>query len=716
LARSLIIQTNLTGGELAPKLKARVDTVRYKNALGSCINTAITPNGDGTRRAGLKYVDNEGSVTVNPIEFRIYRSDLGTVQGYLIEIRSDNTIHFYTNSARIGVISIASPFTSGIDKIRYEQADDVLYLAHPDFPTQQLTRTDDNNWVIGAVSFTMPAVLDAETAESVTSITRASTTATATMGADHGFVTGQSVRIADANESDYNGDFVITVTSAVGDNTVFTYTVSGSPATPATGTITAQRIIGITRSGTTATVNTGQVHGRLTGQVVAIAGADQSDYNGDLVVTVTSTTIYTYTVAGSPATPATGTITAGRVYWGTTGYPNSITFFEQRMILGGVFTHPQTVFGSESGIISNFVTGTADSDPFEFILAAATSRILHITATQFLIVMTYDKEITIHGGIEKPLTPTNFQIKVHTEYGTREIVRPLVVSGDVIFPTKHGKQVRLLSDKVESTTQKEAPDISLVSSHLAELGIIDMAFQREPDSTVWMVTSTGLLLSLTFDRRAELLAWAQHTTDGLFKKVSVIPYNDTDQVWVAVERTINSVTATYIEVMDSTLETDSAITDSDSPAKVTWTGLSHLEGELVDVVADGVVVPQQTVTGGEITIPLSALSVEIGLHYTSTIIDLPPEIPTNLGTAQGQKISVNRCVVRLYETIGLKVNGQIIPFRSFGQNNFDEDIDPFTGDKEITLLGGNGGVVTITQEQPLPFTVLGIIKEVTVNG
>ena len=72
------------------------------------------------------------------------------------------------------------------------------------------------------------------TDRTVTSITRASTTATVTATA-HGFTTGDQVNIRGAVQTDYNGDFIVTVTDA---NT-FTYTVSGSPATPATGTIIA---------------------------------------------------------------------------------------------------------------------------------------------------------------------------------------------------------------------------------------------------------------------------------------------------------------------------------------------------------------------------------------------------------------------------------------------------------------------------------------------
>lgn len=71
------------------------------------------------------------------------------------------------------------------------------------------------------------------TTKSVSSITRSSTTATATCTA-HGYYTGDTVTIAGAAQSAYNGSVTITVVDA---NT-FTYTVSGSPATPATGTIT----------------------------------------------------------------------------------------------------------------------------------------------------------------------------------------------------------------------------------------------------------------------------------------------------------------------------------------------------------------------------------------------------------------------------------------------------------------------------------------------
>jgi hypothetical protein len=66
------------------------------------------------------------------------------------------------------------------------------------------------------------------------SITRAGAVATATVTA-HGYATDDEIHISGANEAEYNGAFVITVTGV----DTFEYAVGGAPASPATGTILA---------------------------------------------------------------------------------------------------------------------------------------------------------------------------------------------------------------------------------------------------------------------------------------------------------------------------------------------------------------------------------------------------------------------------------------------------------------------------------------------
>lgn len=72
------------------------------------------------------------------------------------------------------------------------------------------------------------------------------------------------------------------------------------------GTVGNKTISSITRSGTTATAETSTVHGLATDDYVFVSGADQDDYNILAQITVTDTTHFTYEVANSPATPATG--------------------------------------------------------------------------------------------------------------------------------------------------------------------------------------------------------------------------------------------------------------------------------------------------------------------------------------------------------------------------------------------------------------------------
>ncbi len=138
--------------------------------------------------------------------------------------------------------------------------------------------------------------LTAAANKTVSTITRSSTTATMNTSTAHGMSDGDPVTIAGANEAAFNGLFQISYV----DTDTFTVEV----------TVTTLSVNSITRSGTTATVTTASAHGYTSGQKVTIAGATQTDYNGTYTITSTGADTYTYTVANSPATPATGTITS----------------------------------------------------------------------------------------------------------------------------------------------------------------------------------------------------------------------------------------------------------------------------------------------------------------------------------------------------------------------------------------------------------------------
>ena len=270
----------------------------------------------------------------------------------------------------------------------------------------------------------------------------------------------------------------------------------------------SQSVSGITRSGSTATATTAANHGYNTGDLITIAGAAQTEYNGTFQITKTGDTTFTYTVSGAPVTPATGTITAQRVHWHADfGYPAAITFFEQRGIYGGAKAHPQTIVGSKSGEVTNLQTGTNDSDAFSYTLSQATAPIYHLIApSQQIVALTGREELLIKGSSDKALTPTNVQIRRQTKNGTVDTVAPIDIDSEVLFVSRYSKKLRLFGYTFEQDRYK-APDQSVIADHIISSGVSDIDLSIEPYLIVWIVTQDGKLAVVSFDRDQEVTAW-----------------------------------------------------------------------------------------------------------------------------------------------------------------------------------------------------------------
>ncbi len=240
--------------------------------------------------------------------------------------------------------------------------------------------------------------------------------------------------------------------------------------------------------------------------------------------------------------------------------------------------------------------------------------------------------------------------------------------------------------------------------------------------------ATGYLTIKSFDS-TRLTA----TSEGkaVVDSVSVIPTDDKEyQTWVIVKRTINGVTRRYVEYLneldfDQTDNTsfnflDSALSYSGSAA-TTISGLDHLEGQVVSVLADGATHPNKTVSSGLITLDRSAKNVKVGLSFISLLQTMRLDAGSQDGTSQGKTKRIYDITVRMFETIGIEVgpdlnNMERIPFRS-SANLMDEGIPPFTGDKEIEFRGNyeTDGFIFVRQTQPLPFTILSLYPRLTTN-
>jgi hypothetical protein len=244
-----------------------------------------------------------------------------------------------------------------------------------------------------------------------------------------------------------------------------------------------------------------------------------------------------------------------------------------------------------------------------------------------------------------------------------------------------------------------------------------MAFQQDPDFNVWLVRKDGVLVSLTYLDEQNVIAWAKHETDGWFKAVATIPENNSDTTYVVVERLVNGVYRKYVESLDYVLLSlsDSTIYGASPSAKTHWTGLGHLEGKTVAIVADGSVATPRTVVGGAIDLEIAAKEVAIGLPYTTTIELLHPNPEVPGGTAQGRPLSVHEVTLMVYETVSCRVNGVDV-----AQGRLKQKLDtapvPFTGNIKLAQIGWSyPNNLKIEQALPMPFTLLGVVMKVTVG-
>tara|TARA_R100000781_G_scaffold34593_1_gene24822 strand:- start:933 stop:3515 length:2583 start_codon:yes stop_codon:yes gene_type:complete len=222
------------------------------------------------------------------------------------------------------------------------------------------------------------------------------------------------------------------------------------------------------------------------------------------------------------------------------------------------------------------------------------------------------------------------------------------------------------------------------------------------------------------------------TTDegqAVVESVATIPGDlDEDQVWLIVKRTINGSTKRYIEYLSNfdfgsdvndAFFVDSGLSYSGSAA-TSISGLSHLEGQSVSILADGAAHADKTVSSGAVTLDRSVTKAHIGLQYSSKVETLRIDAGAVQGTSQGKNKRINEVTVRLFRTVGLKVgtsstNLDTVPFRS-SADGMDSALSLFSGDKKIEFNGGydEDATISIVQELPLPMTILAIFPTLDV--
>lgn len=675
MPRSTWNKYNFNGGELSPLLDGRVDFPKYVSGAKLLQNFIPTIYGPMIRRSGTHFSYSLGSERPFFLPFIFNES-----QSYVMCF-TDQKLRFFTLDGIMSeqdnpsvIFELDTPYqVDDLRRIKYAQSGDVCYLVHPDYPVYKVSRTDSNTFTLTQVDFKNGPFLNDNQDTSLTIAvigTDESVGATVTIEASSDLFTADSVnrllKVAyfpeanmdtwEANSHTYSGDpvtyalndylvyqgNVYQVTGAASGNTLPTHTGNWSPLHDV-GTESDQRLL-LT------------FVGKAYGYVRITSFTDPTHVEAEIVK---SLPVGYVTEEGTQTTD----------YWALgafsdeTGYPSAVTFHQQRLVFGGTNNNPQSIFGSTQIDVEDFErTPDQEDDESYFYTLSSTQRnqILWMKSGQELNVGTNGNEFIVRSG-GSTITPTDVTIIPASNYGSRRDCDPVQSNGYILFPQVGGSRLRQLTYDYDSN-RYHGVDLNRVANHLTIDGIDQMTVQNEPYALIWMIVN-GRLLSMTYETEEDVYAWCQHNlangeqteTNGWVETICAIPNDSKERLWLCVRRDGQY----YVEYLEDFFQVgdslenawflDSALAYDGEPT-TTITGLDHLEGKQVSIMANGAVHPDRTVTNGEIELAYEATHVVIGIPFVSIWQSMRLEGGTQDGVGQGKSKRIANVILRLNGT------------------------------------------------------------------
>lgn len=674
MSKASPIQNNFSSGEITPLISARTELVARGAGMKTCLNLIPLVQGPATGRPGTYFVN---EVKDSTKKTRVVRFEFSTTQAYIIEF-GNLYVRFYMDGGRIESpptvpVEVVTPYVEAdLFQLKFTQSADVLYIAHPGYAPRKLSRTSHTAWTLTTIDF------------------------------------------LDGPYLNVNGTATTITPSAV----------SGSVTLTASAALFAASDVG---------------------RPVRIKHS--TTWGWAKITAYTSPTAVTALVVSNfAATTASPDWRLGA--WSSAlGYPGAVTFFEDRLWWGGATTAPQRVDSSKTGLYETMSpTGTDGAVASD----NGVSVTLNANGVNVIRWLSDDEKGLFAGtlggtwvirpsSLNEALTPTNVSAKRSPAEGTANI-QALRISSATLFAQRGQRALREL--KFDFTADGfKTRDLTVASEHILASGVTEMAYQELPQGIVWCVRGDGTLVGLSYAVAEaggkDVIAWHRHLLGGAFgsgnavvESVAVIPAPDgsRDELWLVVKRTVNGATKRYIEYMTKLFQEGAAIEDaffvdcgltySGAPA-TTVSGLDHLEGQVVTIIADGSRHPNETVVSGQVTLDRSASEVHVGLGYNMDGELLSFEAGAQDGTAQGKIQRIHKCVFRLHNTVGMSAGRN---FNELDALHFRDSSDTtggpialFSGDKEMDWPGDYeiGAKVCFRQSWALPFTLLAVMPQIT---
>jgi len=401
-----------------------------------------------------------------------------------------------------------------------------------------------------------------------------------------------------------------------------------------------------------------------------------------------------------------------------TGFATSVLLHKNRLCLAKNDIHL-----SVSGDYSNFNSSALADTAFVIPLRKSGSPLVKWMQDlrELRVGMTSDEVVVAQENVAEGFSYKNYYARFDSSYGSLPI-KPEIVNGSLLFVTNDAETLRhQIITGIEN--YYDANTLTTLADHILQSGVVQTGFQRQPYPTYYAVREDGQLAVLLYEEAQNVQAWSRHVTDGMYKSVSVVPRpRGEDEVAYIIEREVDGVTKQYVEFrlpdMAKTLR-DNVYSDMwfvdcgievEGSALTAVTGLDHLEGKEVAVLADGIAQNNKTVVAGEITLDAAADKVIVGLPYNYTL----EPMMLNSSEVMGQSKQIAAAIVYLWRSgEGLvSVNG--------GADSRLKTSTDFTG---VGLHDGTSGKInvdadwaretsiTLKGSSPLPLNVQSITLE-----
>lgn len=683
MANIRTLQRSFSGGEISPEMFGRNDDAKYQSGLARCRNFITKPQGPAENRPGFAFVR---AVKDSTKKVRLIPFTYSTTQTMVIEM-GPGYFRFHTQGATLmsgGVpYEIANPYAEAdLFDVHYVQSADVLTLVHPNYAPRELRRLGATNWQLTTLSFA--ASIAAPGAPSLSA-------------AGHTAVKYTYYYVVTAVDSEGVSESAASAASSVGGNLF---------ETGATVTISWAAVTGASR------YNVYKLQGGLYGYIGQTTGLSIVDDNI------------------SPNLGKTPPL-YDSVFNGAGDYPGAVSYFEQRRCFAGTTNKPQNIWMTKSGTESNmsYSLPIRDDDRIAFRVAAREANtIRHIVPLTQLLLLTSSAEWRVTSVNSDAITPSTISVRPQSYVGSSN-VQPVIINNTLIYGAARGGHVRELAYNWQANGFITG-DLSLRAPHLFDtFDIVDMAYAKAPHPVVWFVSTSGRLLGLTYVPEQQVGAWHWHDTDGVFESCTVVAEGGEDALYCVIRRTINGNSVRYVERMASRQFSDQAdaffvdcgATYSGVPADVI-SGLGHLEGKTVSILADGAVHPQRVVTGGSITLDIKASTVQIGLPIEADLQTLPLAVQLQDGSfGQGRFKNVNKVWLRVYRSSGIFVGPSANELTEAKQRTTENyGAPPALKSEEIPLVltpsWADSGQIFVRQSDPLPLTVVSMTAEVALGG